>query len=187
MFDVDQLKSTIDLGFEQSVSFDLSGVDTYTSKPMGGSNGTGKPSMTAETAILLKEAVLENFDIFTAGLLAEFEKMFVDGREIVLRIKTWSSWDNDLESEDFGSDELGILIENWVSENTVKGRFNTTDATEKMMLFEQVRIPMYDEKGKAIDARAWGNNLRKHLKTLGIESKLMTLGLGQAQLILGEK
>jgi hypothetical protein len=176
-----------DLGFEKSVSFDLAAVDTYTSKPMGGSNGTGKPSMTAESAILLKEAVLENFDIFTAGMQNEFEKLFVDGREIVLRIKTWSSWDKDLESEDFGDDQLSTLIENWVSANTVKGRFNTTDATENMMLLEQVRIPMYDEKGKAIDAKGWANDLRKHLKTLGIESKLMTQGLGQAQLVLGEK
>jgi hypothetical protein len=176
-----------DLGFEKSVSFDLAAVDTYTSKPMGGSNGTGKPSMTAESAIMLKEAVLENFDIFTAGMQSEFEKLFVDGREVVLRVKTWSSWDKDLESEDFGDDELGKLIENWVSANTVKGRFNTTDATENMMLFEQVRIPMYDDKGKAIDARGWANDLRKHLKTLGIESKLMTQGLGQAQLVLGEK
>ena len=45
------------------------------------------------------------------------------------------------------------------------------------MLFEQVRIPMYDDKGKAIDARGWANDLRKHLKTLGIESKLMHKGL----------
>lgn len=177
-----------DLGFEKSISFDLNAVDAYTSKPMGGSNGTGKPSMTAETAVLLKEAVLENFDEFSARLQSQFEVMFEKGREIILRIKTFDTWEYDLESEDFGGEEeLGTLIENWISENTVQGRFNTTDATENMMLFEQVRIPLFDEKGRAVDAKGWARNLQKYLKTLGIESKLMTRGLGQAQIVLGEK
>jgi len=80
------------------------------------------------------------------------------------------------------------LIEKWVSDNTVQGRFNTTDATENMMLFEQVRIPLFDAENKAVDARKWANGLRKFLKeTYQIESKLMMKGLGQASLVLGEK
>ena len=31
--------------------------------------------------------------------------------------------------------------------NTVAHRFSLTDATENMMLFEQVRIPLYRENG----------------------------------------
>lgn len=178
-----------DLGFEKSISFDLQAVDSYTSKPMGGSNGTGKPSMTAETAVLLKEAVLENFDEFGNGLQSQFDIMFETGREIILRIKTWDTWDYDLESEDFGDgdQELSEIIEDWVHENTVQNRFGAPDATENMMLFEQVKIPLYNEKGRAVDAKSWTNNLRKHLKSLGIEAKIMTKGLGQAQLVLGEK
>ena len=38
------------------------------------------------------------------------------------------------------------------------------DATENVMNFNQVRIPFYDESGKAIDARGWANDLRKYLK-----------------------
>jgi hypothetical protein len=114
--------------------------------------------------------------------------MFANGREVILRIKTWGSWEHNLETEDFGDDELGALIEKWVSDNTVQGRFNTTDATENMMLFEQVRIPLFDAENKAIDTRKWANGLRKFLKeTYQIESKLMMKGLGQASLVLGEK
>lgn len=114
--------------------------------------------------------------------------MFANGREVILRIKTWDTWEHDLESEDFGDDELSSLIEEWVTNNTVQGRFSTTDATENMMLFEQVRIPLYDEKQKAMDTRKWANGLRKFLKdTYQIESKIMMKGLGQATLVLGEK
>lgn len=175
-------------GPKKSITFNLQGLDAYTDKQIAGASGTGQPSFTAELPVLLEEAVLSHIDNFNVQLQKHFDDMFENGREVILRIKTWDTWEHDLETEDFGDDELSSLIENWVSENTVKGRFSTSDVTENMMLFEQVRIPLYDEKGKAIDARKWANELRKHLKSAyQIESKLMMQGLGQAQLVLGEK
>lgn len=178
-------------GPKKSITFNLQGLDAYTDKQIAGASGTGQPSFTAELPVLLEEAVLSQIDNFNAQLQNHFDDMFANGREIILRIKTWDTWDYDLESEDFGDDELSLLIEDWVAQNTVQNRFNTTDATENMMLFEQVRIPMYyDRNGqqRALDARSWANGLRKHLNsTYQIESKLMMIGLGQAQLVLGEK
>lgn len=175
-------------GPKKSITFNLQGLDAYTDKQIAGASGTGAPSFTAELPVLLEEAVLAHLDNFNVQLQNHFDDMFTNGREIILRIKTWNTWEYDLESEDFGDDELSSLIEKWVTDNTVQGRFNTTDATENMMLFEQVRIPLFDEAGKAIDARKWANGLRKYLKdTYQIESKLMMKGLGQAQLVLGEK
>lgn len=175
-------------GPRKSITFRLQGIDAYTDKQVAGASGTGNPSMAAETALLLEEAVLAHIDNFNAQLQSHFDDMFANGREVSLSIKTFGSWDYDLETEDFGDDELGALIEKWVSDNTVQGRFNTTDATENMMLFEQVRIPLFDAAGKAMDTRKWANGLRKYLKdTYQIESKLMMKGLGQATLVLGEK
>lgn len=175
-------------GPKKSITFNLQGLDAYTDKQIAGASGTGEPSFTAELPVLLEEAVLAHLDNFNVQLQNHFDDMFTNGREIILRIKTWNTWEYDLESEDFGDDELSSLIEKWVTDNTVQGRFNTTDATENMMLFEQVRIPLFNEAGKAIDARKWANELRKYLKaTYQIESKLMMKGLGQAQLVLGEK
>jgi hypothetical protein len=80
------------------------------------------------------------------------------------------------------------LIEAWVNDNTVNNRFNTTDATENMMLFEQVRIPLFDANNKPVDTRGWAKGLQKYLKdTHQIEAKLKMKGLGQAQLVIGEK
>lgn len=122
-----------------------------------------------------------------------FDDLFAKGREIVIRIKTWDNIDFDLESE-FGDDgnELGQIIEDWLSDNAINGAFNTIDATESMMLFEQVRIPMTivsdDGKERQVDARRWVGRLRKYLKeNFGVESKLMMQGLGQAQLVIGAK
>lgn len=175
------------VGPKRSITFNLRGLDAYTDKQVAASSGTGAQSFTAELAILLEEAVLSHLDNFNNQLQTHFDDLFENGREISLRIKTWGDWDYDLESDEFGDDELGMMIENWVSDNTVKGRFSTTDATENMMFFEQVRIPLYDANGRATDARRWASGLQKYLKTLGIEAKVMTQGLGQAQLVLGGK
>jgi hypothetical protein len=102
----------------------------------------------------------------------------------------WDDWDYDLESEDFGDDELGFLIEEWMEDNTVGGSFTTMDAEATMMNFEQVRIPMtYEKKGRVrgLDARTWAKDLSKYLTGMGIENKLTTVGLGEVKLYLGSK
>lgn len=186
-----QLTYTVNqVGPKRSLTFNLQGIDAYTNKQIAGASGTGDPSFAPEIAILIEEAILSHIDNFNAQLQAHFEDIFANGREIVVRIKTWDDAGFDLE-EEFDGDELGMIIEDWMSENTKYGRFNTTDATENMMLFEQVRIPLeMEEDGKVrqVDARRWMNGLRKYLKSeYDIESKLMMQGLGQAQLVIGAK
>jgi hypothetical protein len=174
-------------GPKKSITFNLQGIDAYTDKQIAGASGTGQPSFTAELPVLLEESVLSHIDNFNSQLQKHFDDLFANGREVIVRIKKFDSFDGDLES-DYDGEELGTIIENWISANTVQGKFNTTDATENMMFFEQVRIPLYDEKNKALDPRNWLKGLQKVLKEkYTIESKLMMKGLGQAQLVIGEK
>ncbi len=176
-------------GPKKSITFILQGLDSYTDKQIASAQGTGAPSMSAEVSTLLSEAVTAHIDNFNTTLQTYFDDMFENGREVIVRIQTWDDWDGDLESEDYGDDELGALIEGWMEENTVKGRFSTTDMTESMALFEQVRIPLYDAKGRAMDTRKFAKGLSKYLKAepFLIPNKLVMKGLGRATIILGGK
>lgn len=185
-----QLTWTINkTGPKKSVNFNLQGLDSYTDKQVATATGTGAPSFSAETPVLLSEAVLAHMDNFAASLQNHFDDMFENGREIIVRIQKWNSWDGDLETEYGGGDELGFVIEDWLQKNTVKGRFSTTDMTENMALFEQVRIPLYDDGGRAIDARRYVRDLSKFLSSapFNIPNKLVMKGLGRATIILGSK
>lgn len=174
-------------GPELAVDFNLQGLDAYTDKQIAAASGKGPSRMSSTAPDLLREAVLAQIDGFNIQLQTHFDDMFANGREIILRITKFDSFDGDLESE-YGGEELGALIETWVNDNTVNHRFNTTDATENMMLFEQVRIPLFDANNKPIDARGWAKGLQKYLKdTHQIEAKLKMKGLGQAQIVIGEK
>ena len=103
-------------------------------------------------------------------------------------MRCWDSWYKDLETE-FGGEELTDCIHSWLQKNCVHGAFNLSDVTESFAQFEQVRIPLQDEKGRAMDARAFATQLRKYLQQppYSITSKVIIRGLGEAVLILGEK
>lgn len=173
-------------GPKRSLSFILQGIDAYTNKQIAASQGTGDPTFSAELPVLLEEAIANHLDGFNQQLQSHFDDLFANGREITLRMKRWENSEYDFESE-FDGNELGAIIEDWISENTVNGRFNTSDATENMMYFEQIRIPLYDEKGRATDARRWARGLTKKISDLGVACKLMMKGLGQVTIVIGGK
>jgi hypothetical protein len=172
----------------KSISFILEAFDAYTSKRIASSTGNGTPNNTDIVPVLLQNAILANIDPFAAQLQSHFDDMFNNGREILLTVKKWESWDKNLETE-INGDEIKNHIYDWVEKNAVKGRFNESSSTENRIDYEQVRIPLFDERNRALDARQFAINLQKYLKAApyNFEVKLMTRGLGEAILVLGEK
>ena len=169
------------------VTFTLEAFDSYSSKRVATSTGTGKHSNDVLPK-MLEEAVRTNVKEFDKQLCQHFSQIQKDGREIVLTIRCWDNWDMDLE-EEFEGDELIDCIQEWMRKNTVNGNFNLSDQTEDMAQFEQVHIPCFDDKGNATDARSFATALRKYLAKApyDITSKVMIRGLGEAILVLGEK
>jgi len=169
------------------ISFVLEAFDAYTSKRIASSTGNGKPGNDI-VPVLLETAILNNIDPFVNQLQGHFDDLLENGREIRLTVRTWDNWDYDLETE-FNGEELRDLIYEWVQKNTVAGRFNETNSSEYRIDYEQLRIPVYDDKGRALDARQYARELVIYLKAspFNFEVKLMTRGLGEAILVLGEK
>jgi hypothetical protein len=176
------------IGPKKSITFILQGMDAYTDQQIAGASGTGNELIGANLPVMLQTAVLSHLDDFNVQLMNHFDDMFKNGREIVIRIKKFDSWDGDLEKE-YDGKELGSYIEEWLKKNCVEGRFSTAESTENMMLFKQVRIPIYNEAGDPIDARGFCKGLQSYLKKAPFEitNKLMMKGLGQASIVLGEK
>jgi hypothetical protein len=179
-------------GLEKRITeFRLVGVDTYTNLPVASTSGSGEWADAADISDpdLLREAVLSKMDVFKADLMKSFEEMFKNGRSIKLNIRVWDSWGKDLESTDFGTEgkELAEIIEDWIYDNTVEHRFGSPTKTETRMDINEIKIPIYDEKGRALDAGKWAGGLVNYLKTLGIEVKKDPVGLGKVNLFIGAK
>jgi Family of unknown function (DUF6175) len=172
----------------KSVSFILEAFDAYTSKRIASSTGNGNPSDKEIVPVLLQQAILSNIDPFAAQLQSHFDDMFTNGREIQLTVRRWDNWDKHFDDEVNG-EEITDYVNKWMQTNCVKGRFNMSDATDNIIRFEQVRIPIFNENNQAIDARQFARGLQKYLKAapLNFDAKLLTRGLGEAILIVGEK
>ena len=174
-------------GNGNSASFTLEAFDAYTNKRIATSTGTTKPSSDI-IPILLAKAVKENIKPFDSQMDDWFAEQSKGGREISLTVRCWDSWDKDLE-EEYNGEELTDCIQNWLQKNCVNGVFNLSDGTESFAQFEQVHIPLLDDNGRAMDARAFATKLRKYLQQppFNITSKVMVRGLGEAIVVLGER
>ena len=177
------------VGPKSSISYNLRGLDSYSNKQVAGATGTGKGSFSAELPILLEEAVQDHMDMFTQRLQNHFDDMMTNGREVTLVMKVFDN-DNDIYFDtEFDDYELNEIIDEWLAENCVNHRFNKSDATETMILCEQVRIPLYKENGTAMDTYAFARELARFLKKepYNIPIKTVNKGLGKCELIFGGK
>ncbi len=181
------------IGPKRSATYMLEGQDPYTGMSVATTQGTGPQSFSVEVPVLLKEAVNAHMPEFCDRLQVHFDDMFNNGRIVSLQIRVFENnpMGIDLESE-MGDEykELREVIEDWVYENTQSHRYNLRDDSEVHMNFMEVRIPIYDDRGRAQDARGWARGLVRHLRTepYSIDAiKLDSPGLGEAVLYIGEK
>jgi hypothetical protein len=176
-------------GPQKYVTFTMRGLDSYTDKSVASpAPETSAPSFTTPMVVLLKEAALKTIDNFNVQLQNHFDDLFANGREIKVEFRRFDGWDKNFETE-FAGDELNMKLEDWFAEHTVKGRFTTGNVSENQVVFDQVRIPMFDENQRAIDARTYARQIQKLLKAepYNIEAKIVAKGLGYVQIICGGK
>lgn len=176
------------IGPKNSITYNIRALDAYSSKQVAGAEGTGKGSFSAEIPVLLEEAVQDHMDSFVERLQAHFDDMFAHGREVVLDLRIFDSSDISFEKE-YNNYELSEIIDNWLADNCVEHRFSKTDATETMILYEQVRIPLYKTNGMAQDTYGFARDLARFLGAdpYKIPVKTINRGLGRCLLIIGEK
>lgn len=177
------------LGPKKSITYTLRGIDAYTNKQIAATQGTGVPSLSAETPLLLQEAVVANMDIFLAQLQSHFDDLVANGREVSIICRVFDNGSGLTFEKEYDGEELTDIIDNWMSDNTVNHRYSLSDASETKLTFEQVRIPLYRANGRAMDTRTFTSQLRRFLSATPyyIPSKVITKGLGRVELILGEK
>ena len=183
------------LGPQKQVSFNLQAIDAYSSKIISGNTGVSSVANVPMTSHL-EECVLSFKDNFLNGLQHHFDDLFANGREISVTLLRYNNCPVDFEEEyEVNGDEyeLAEIIEAWMADNTVEGRFTTAAKSANRMRFNQVRIPLYAQnmngRDVAIDAEAFVKPLVRMLKkapyklTVGSSPR----GLGDVWITIGDK
>lgn len=174
------------------IEFNVSAVDAYSNAPVSTGNiGRGTSASSTDLVNQLEEAVLSFKDKFISDMDRYYERLFENGRQIVVRCTLAENSGTNYE-EEYEDEELGQLIENWISDNAFKGNYSLSDKTENEVFFDDVRIPMtYQDKNgntKGTDANWFAGKLRKYIESLtGEKCKIDVIGLGEINIILGGK
>ena len=183
-------------GPENQITYNMLGIDAYTSKQKAASEGTGRWSSASSVPVLLRVAVVGNMDVFNTQLMSHFADIRTNGREGSLVIQVWDDAMDNLETEyevNGDSYELKQIIEElWMGENTVNNTFKLDEASENTMKFSDVRIPLKITSGLSgkemnNSFSKFGSTLQKFLKRYDIVSKVQPRGLGEVYVILGGK
>ena len=163
-----------------SADYRMEAVDSYSNKsvaPLAGQ--TGEVRRTVPFSVALKQTAKNNMDAFCSLLQQYFDDLQENGREVTLDVRIVDNGDGITMNSEYGGQELGNLIYEWVSDNTQGHQFTQRAAGRNMQRYNQVRIPLKDSKGRPQQAAQWANGLRDYLKGLGLKSENKSTGLGK--------
>lgn len=178
------------VGFKYNISYRLEAVDAYSNKAVASVTGESAPTArTTPVAACLKQAAADHIDEFAAKLMAYFEDVQTNGREIRVLLRIVDNGDGLTFNQEYGGKELSQIIYDWMSDNTVNHQFNERTSSRNRLAYDQVRIPLRDANGRPMQARQFVAQLQRFLASspysIVSENSSPTLGVGR--LMLGEK
>lgn len=138
-------------------------------KQIAAASGVSAPAIGVSEVELLQEAVLDKIDQFNNQLMDTFNQMLEKGRESRLIITSQAIA---LDEDVFSGKSLVDIIEDWLTENCVNASFSTDNVASEVIEISQAMMPLFNEKGRAIDARNFYKNLEKKINLIVQTQKL---------------
>lgn len=178
------------VGFQYNLSYRLEAVDAYSNKAVASVTAETAPTArTTPVSACLKDAAANHMDDFASKLSEHFNDIQANGREIRLLIRIIDNGSGLTFNNEYGGKELGQVIYDWISDNTVNHQFNERTSTRNQLGYDQVRIPLKDTNGRPMQAKQFVAQLQRYLASapysLSAENASPQLGIGR--LMIGEK
>ncbi len=151
-----------------SVNVIMTAFDAFSGESLANKVASSPKFYTKEYEKLVEKAVEAEADNLLNTIQEKFDDIIENGRTVVVQLGVGEEASFDLDTE-FGEDGylLSEIIEEWMSENAYKSNFHMQGATETRMIFDIVKIPLKDGKGKNYRLSKFAVKLRKHIEALG--------------------
>lgn len=126
---------------------------------------------------LVSVAVEDEIDNFLNTINEKFTDLIENGRTVVLNIGFLAGADTDFDME-IGDDGylLAEVIEDWVADNAYKNYYHIQGSTSNKMIFDLVKIPLKDERGRNYRVSRFAALLRNFLEGYSLESERVIQG-----------
>ncbi len=171
------------MGPRTQINFNLQAVDPYPGTVIFSKVGSFTPNSSDETANEFQNAIMAFKDDMFSNLMNYYNSLFTKGRQITVTLVCSEECPISFE-ETFGDSKVSEIIENWMGNNTVNGRFSTDIVEKSQMKFNQVCFPL-QEGSTNINTHKWAQSLRNEIKrSTGKGFKLETRRIGLHSLII---
>lgn len=178
---------TLKNGPQSQVSYTLTGTDAYTNQMFAPISGIGSPSTSANTAVLLREAVFGNMDAFLSKMLSFYQNMTVKGRMVAFDIKVASTASVNMNSK-VGEYTLREQIEDFLYDNSVDGNgLERVKSGNTFLQYQGVYIPLVATirgRQRKQGAKDVAQKLVNFLGQNNINSEYKIRGLGKVNIYI---
>lgn len=164
---VDTHLSTDDSG--TSINLILTAFESHTGASFSNKTGNSGRFKTNDYEKLIDRAFDQISEEFLNTLMAKTDEIREIGRAIILHFNLDEGAEIDFDAEVEGGDFLNEVIEDWVSLAAYQGRANLAGIVENKMLFDEVRIPLFDqETGRPYNPNRFANEVIRFLRSKNI-------------------
>lgn len=152
-------------GPRKNISYNIKAVDAYTSEQVSSMEGTIQMTMDP-TDLALRKGVAGNCDDFCERILEHYRDLRDNGRKVVVIFRTSPSAGVNFIKDEIGDDgdTYDEFLYSWMKKHAVNQACKIARKSAKMVEFNPVRIPFFDESGSPIDAEEWARGIRKAFK-----------------------
>ena len=120
---------------------------------------------------LIKKAFEGIQEEFLNTLMVKTDEIREIGRACMVEFNLDENAGTDFDSELASGEYLNELIEDWISSNAYKGRANLSGILDNKMIFDEVRIPLYDqETNKPYNLNRFASEVIKYLRSKGVQA-----------------
>ena len=148
----------------------LTAFETHTGASFSNKTGTSKFT-SSDYEKLIKKAFEGIQEEFLNTLMVKTDEIREIGRACMVEFNLDENAGTDFDSELASGEYLNELIEDWISTNAYKGRANLSGILDNKMIFDEVRIPLYDqETNKPYNLNRFASEVIKYLRSKGVQA-----------------
>lgn len=152
-----------------SINLILTAFESHTGASFSNKTGNSGRFRTNDYEKLIDRAFEQISEEFLNTLMVKTDEIREIGRAIIVHFNLDQDAEIDFDSEVGNGEFLNEAIEDWISLNAYQGRANLAGIVENKMLFDEVRIPLFDqESGRPYNPNRFANEIIRFLKGMNV-------------------
>lgn len=160
-----------------SVTVILSAYDAFSGESLANKVANSPKFRTSNYERLTEKAVELEIDNLLNTIQDKFTNIIENGKTVTMTIGLTEGIDYDFDSEiDESGDLLSDIIEDWIQKEAKKNYYHLQGVTDTKMMFDIIKVPLKDERGRNYRVSKFASKLKKFLKAKGVESSRTVTG-----------